>query len=190
MQIVTAPDNILAQPAQPVVTVSAKGGSASGWDKKILKIINDMKKTLLGTENPKGVGLAAPQIGEPYRIFITKPWPKSEVETFINPEITWKSEEITNGVPERDNKLEGCLSVPGIWGVVKRHRAVKLKFQTLDGKWHEQKFTGFMAIIIQHEIDHLYGRLFSSRVIEQKGNFYQIKKDKEGKEVLEEMKLA
>ncbi len=179
MSILTVPNSVLTQPAQPVGKL----------DQKIIKIIREMKETLLAAENPKGVGLAAPQIGEPYRIFLTKPWPKSEIRVFINPEITWKSEEMTNGVPERDNKLEGCLSIPKIWGNVKRHQAVKLRYLTSDGKSHTQKFQGFLATIIQHEVDHLDGRLFSSRVIEQKGKFYEGRKDKEGKEVLEEVEI-
>jgi len=148
-----------------------------------------MKKTLLATENPKGVGLAAPQIGESLKIFITKPFPKSEIQVFLNPEIIWKSEKLTEGVPERENKLEGCLSVPGIWGLVRRHQSIKLKYLSPDGKIRVQKFSGFLATIIQHEMDHLEGRLFSARVLEQHGKFYKIEKNAEGKEFLQELKL-
>lgn len=179
MTILTVPNSILTQPAQPVGRV----------EQKILKIIEEMKKTLLAAENPKGVGLAAPQIGRPWRIFLAKPFEKSEISVFINPEIVEKSDGLTNGVPERNNKLEGCLSVPGIWGMVKRHQSVKLHYQTPNGKLHTKKFQGFLATIIQHEVDHLDGRLFSSRVLEQKGKFYQGRKDKEGKEVLEEIEI-
>lgn len=179
MEIIITPSPVLIQPSRPVGKI----------DKKILGIIEEMKKALLGAKNPKGVGLAAPQIGKPWRIFITKPWPKSEIKVFINPEIIWQSEEKTNGVPERENKLEGCLSIPGIWGHIKRHQTIKLRYKSLDNKTHTQKFSGFLATIIQHEMDHLDGRLFPSRVLEQKGKFYKIRKDNEGKEVLEEMEL-
>ncbi len=180
MTILTVPNSVLTQPAMPVDKI----------DQKILKIIEEMKKTLLGAKKPKGVGLAAPQIGQPWRIFLAKPFEKSEISVFINPEIVEKSDELTNGVPERDNKLEGCLSIPGIWGMVKRHQSVKLRYQTPDAKLHTKKFQGFMATIIQHEVDHLDGRLFSGRVLEQKGKFYQGRKNKEGKEVLEEVELT
>ncbi|MFH0864301.1 MAG: peptide deformylase [Candidatus Gottesmanbacteria bacterium] len=180
MNIVTTPNSVLIQPSQPVGKI----------DKKILDSIEEMKKTLLSADKPKGVGLAAPQIGKPLRIFITKPFPKSEITIFINPEIIWQAKEMTNGVPERDNKLEGCLSIPKIWGIVKRSISLKLKYQTPDTKIHTKVFSGFMATIIQHEMDHLDGRLFSSRVLEQKGKFYKTTKDEDGKEILEEYKLT
>ena len=187
MEIVKIPHPVLFQKAKPVEKI----------DKKILELIKEMKKTLLAAENPKGVGLAAPQVGKPLRIFLTKPWPKSEISVFINPELKDQSEELTSGVPERDNKqsfssnkLEGCLSIPKIWGVVKRHERVTLKYQTPDGKTHVKTFSGFMATIIQHEMDHLDGHLFSSRTVEQKGQFYQIQKKEEGKEELVEIELT
>lgn len=179
-KILTAPQLILSQKAQPVEKT----------DKKTLKIIKEMKTTLVKQANPKGVGLAAPQIGYPLRIFITKPYPKSHVRIFINPEITWKSEGLTNGVPERENPLEGCLSLPGVWGTVRRYSSVKLRYQTPDGKTHEEKFDGFLATIIQHEMNHLEGHLFSQRVLEQKGKLYKTGKDKNGKEVLEEIEIS
>lgn len=179
MQILTTPNPILTHPAQPVEKIN----------QKILEFIEEMKKTLLATGNPKGVGLAAPQLGKPWQIFLTKPWPRSEVQVFINPEIIWRSEELTNGVPQRKNKLEGCLSIPGIWGMVKRYQIIKLSYKTPDNKQHIKKFSGFLATIIQHEMDHLNGRLFPSRVLEQKGKFYKIERVSGGKEILQELKL-
>lgn len=179
-KILHAPQKVLAQKAHLVEKI----------DKKILEIISEMKEALNLQDNPRGVGLAAPQIGYPLRIFLTKPFPKSPFGVFINPEITWRSKDLTNGVPERENPLEGCLSLPGIWGRVKRHASLKLHYQTPDGQTHEELFAGFMAIIIQHEMDHLEGHLFPQRVLEQKGKLYQITgKDKEGKEIFEEVKF-
>lgn len=177
MKILTTPNPILTQPASLVEKI----------DKKVLAFIEEMKQTLLAAENPKGVGLAAPQVGQNLRIFLTKPFLKSEISVFINPEIIWKSAELSQGVSERNNKLEGCLSIPSVWGLVKRHKSLRLKYQSIDGKWRKQQFTGFMATIIQHEMDHLDGQLFSSRVLEQKGKFYKITKNDEGKEVLAEI---
>ncbi len=179
MRILTTPDPVLTHPAKKVPKI----------DKKILGLIEEMKQTLEATENPKGVGLAAPQIGKSLRIFITKPVPSSEIQVFINPEIILRSEELTDSIPENEGKLEGGLSIPGVWGSVKRHLYIKLRFKTPDGQVHNQKFSGFMAIIIQHEMDHLEGKLFSNRVLEQKSKFFKIKKSEEGKDVLEEVGL-
>ncbi len=84
--IVSIPNSILTTPTKPVKKI----------DKQILDIITKLKKTLLNAKNPKGVGLAAPQIGAPFRIFITKPTPASKINVFINPEIIWKSSQLEN----------------------------------------------------------------------------------------------
>lgn len=180
VKVLKAPEPVLAQKAQPVKKI----------DKRVREIIRQMKEALKAQNNPKGVGLAASQIGYSLKIFITKPWPKSTIKVFINPEITWRSKELINGVPERENPLEGCLSLPGIWGTVRRHAAIKLRYQTPDGKIHEEHFEGFLATIIQHEADHLEGHLFTQRVLEQKGKLYRPVKNKEGKEKLEEVELT
>lgn len=187
-EIAKAPQPILSQKAQTVEKISTK----------ILKIIEEMKATLLKQANPKGVGLAAPQIGYPLRIFITKPTPKSPFSVFINPEIIEESKEFFAEMPKRPNPppesggqpLEGCLSLPGIWGRVARHKSLKLHYQTPEGKIHEGKFAGFLAVIIQHEMDHLEGRLFTQRVLEQKGKLYRITgKDKKGKNIWKEIEI-
>ena len=178
--IVHVPDKVLTTPAKPVTS----------FDGRRTKLVGQMKTTLLSTRNPKGVGLAAVQIGEPWRVFITKPWDKSEIRVFVNPEIVSRSKKETDGVPERDNRFEGCLSIPKIWGVVHRARMVKLRFQDETGKTHEESFTGFLATIIQHETDHTNGILYTQRVLEQKEKLYQSTKDKDDKEVLEEIPLT
>ncbi len=177
--IVTVPKGVLSTPAKPVTV----------FDHKLKQIIAAMKATLIATKNPKGVGLAAPQIGEPLRLFLTRPTEKSAVRAFINPEIVRATGE-TDGVPERENKLEGCLSIPAIWGRVKRAQTLTLRFQDETGKKHEQEFSGFMATIIQHETDHVNGILFTRRVLEQKGKLYQTTTNDEGKEVLEEISFT
>lgn len=177
--IIHVPSNVLTTPAQPI--------TAFGTSTK--KLVATMKATLLATHNPKGVGLAAPQIGEPRRLFVTKPRKNSVIRVFINPQITSRSPELTDGVPERDNKLEGCLSIPGIWGRVRRAQKITLRYWNESGTSHEEEFTGFLATIIQHETDHLNGILYTQRVLEQKGKLYQTAKDREGKEILEEVSL-
>lgn len=180
MKIVHVPHPILTTPTKPVTS----------FDKRLSKLIAEMKATLLATTKPKGVGLAAPQIGEPWRLFITRPTPKDDIRVFINPEIIQRASELTDGIPERENKLEGCLSIPNIWGRVKRATALTLRFQDEQRKTHQETFTGFLATIIQHETDHLNGVLFTQRVLEQKGKLYQVAKISDGKEILEEVPLA
>lgn len=178
--IVKVPDPILTTPSKRITSIN----------KKVLEFIEGMKQTLVGAKNPKGVGLAAVQVGRNVRIFITRPYPKSPLSVFINPEILTTSAEKTDGVPERGNKFEGCLSIPNVWGIVHRHQSVRLSYQTPDGKKHTRTFTGFPATIAQHEMDHINGILFTQRVLEQKNKLYKITgKDKEGKDIFDEIEL-
>lgn len=178
--IVHVPGHVLTIPAQTVTI----------FDKRLTKLVAVLKTTLLATKSPKGVGLAAPQIGESWRVFITRPKEESTIRIFINPEIVTRSDEVTDGVPEHENKLEGCLSIPKIWGKVKRAKTLTIRYQDEKGITHVEEFSGFLATIIQHETDHTNGILFTRRVLEQKGKLYQTAKDKEGKEILEEITLV
>lgn len=188
LKIVQTPHPVLASPAKPVAKI----------DKKVRKIIAEMKTTLLGADKPKGVGLAAPQVGIPLQIFIAKPDEKSEVLVFINPQIMWRSKE-KSGItrPEGANKkennkgksLEGCLSVRNVWGYLERSSKVRMKYLDIDGQKQEKEFTGFMATIIQHECDHLQGVVFTQRVLEQREKLYRIEKDGRGEESLIELEL-
>lgn len=84
---------------------------------------------------------------------------------------------------EQDNQvLEGCLSIDNVWGFPQRASKIKIRYQDVSGKKHTQTFTGFPAAIIQHEIDHLNGVLFTHRALQQGKNLYQIEKDEETKE--------
>jgi peptide deformylase len=170
----------------PVLTTPAK--IVTRFDKKLHKLISDMTQTLNTARNPRGVGLAAPQIGEPWRVFLIKPTEKSPVRTFINPEIC-ASDPISDTDTKEDKKLEGCLSIPLIWGKVKRSNKLTLAYQDIHGNPQKENFEGFPAVIIQHETDHLNGVLFTHRVAEQHGVFYESVKEKNGKEVLEEITL-
>lgn len=178
--IVSVPDEVLTTHAKTVTQ----------FDKKLERLVAKMKATLRETNNPKGVGLAAPQIGEPWRVFVTRPREDSPIRVFINPEVIRRSDEQTDGVPERKNKFEGCLSIPKIWGMVKRAKTLTLRYQDEQGQIHQEEFSGFLATIIQHETDHTNGILFTLRVLEQKGALYQTKNDINGKEILEEISLA
>ncbi len=178
--IIHAPNAVLTTPAKLVVS----------FDARLQKLVAGMKQTIRAASQPKGVGLAAPQIKEPWRIFITHPKENDRIRVFINPEIIKRSPEETDGVPERDNKLEGCLSIPKVWGRVKRAVSVTVRFQNEKGSVKEERFTGFLATIIQHETDHINGILFTQRVLEQNGKLYQTARDAKGKEILEEISLS
>lgn len=156
-----------------------------------------MKHDLVYKKNPKGVGLAAPQIGIPLQIFITKPTETSPIEVFINPEIIYKSpdtapiERPATGKPSirRERKLEGCLSIPNVWGYLKRHKKVKLRYLDENEKWQEREFSGFEATIIQHETDHINGILFTQRVLEQKQKLFTIEENDKGEEKLVKIEI-
>lgn len=170
---------------QPVLSTPAK--KVTVFDKKLQKIVRDMKETLLAARNPKGVGLAAPQVDIGLQIFITQESAKAPIRVFVNPEIIHKDPCIKT---EKTNEhLEGCLSIPNIWGEVHRAPRLTIKYQDETGVHHEETINGFLATIIQHECDHLQGVLFTQRVLEQKNKFYQNAKDEHGKEILEEISI-
>jgi len=121
--------------------------------KKTLKLLKDMEESMIATN---GVGIAAPQVGVNTCIaHITIN--KNQVFPIINPEIIKKSK-------DTDTDTEGCLSLPGHWGPVARAKEVTLKFTDLAGKDRVMKFKGFEARIVQHEVDHLNGKLFVDHV--------------------------
>ncbi|MFA5770074.1 MAG: peptide deformylase [Patescibacteria group bacterium] len=174
LKILTVPNPVLSSPTKPVIEI----------DNLIKKIVSNMEKVLTSQNDPPGVGLAANQVGLDLSIFIIRPTEKSKTKIFINPKIVKSSQTLIER--ERNNpskkrkkkiKLEGCLSIPRIWGPVKRSDRVFLKYQDLTGKKYLKWFTGFEAIIIQHEMDHLNGVVFTQRSIEQKGQIYREEKD-------------
>lgn len=177
--IVTVPNTVLTTPTAKVDTI----------DRAIKKLIADMSETLINTTNPKGVGLAAPQIGASLQIFLLRPEETDPIDVFINPEIVWKSEKMVKGIPKSEHHIEGCLSIPNVWGTVARHLSIKVSYMTESGLQKTETFSDFPSIIIQHEIDHLSGILFTRRVIEQKGTLYKPGVDDEGKEILEPIEL-
>lgn len=197
MKIITAPNKILSQKAKPVLKIN----------KKIFSIIEQMKIILEKQKDPLGVGLAAPQVGIPLQIFIIKPTKKVEIKAFINPKIinsqttslpvrqtglpaqagnflnqkTSPAEKKTINTPLQNTKLEGCLSLPAIWGPVRRANKVLLEYQTIKGEKKTSWFSDFSAVIIQHEMDHLNGVLFTQHVLTQGEMLYQEQEDGEFK---------
>lgn len=166
--IVFSPNAVLQSTANPV----------EHFDKKLAILIADMKATLIVQKNPEGVGLAAPQIGVPLQIFIIQPSPNKPISVFINPEVKEKegdviSEVIKSKAKKKGLQLEGCLSVPKIWAPVGRFSRVFVTYYDIQGKKHERWFRGFTATVIQHEMDHINGVLFTQRAIEQNQTLYQ-----------------
>ena len=177
--IVHTPNPVLITPTKEVGSI----------DKKVKEIVSEMKYTLIKTDNPKGVGLAATQIGISLRIFIIRPEETDQITVYINPRFISKGKTMLNGIPGEGNRLEGCLSIPNIWGIIKRHKSITLKYLDETGQKREEKFQDFPAIIVQHEMDHLDGILFPRRVIEQKGTLYKPGKGEKGEDVLEPMDI-
>lgn len=119
-------------------------------DKKILKLIKGMEESMKAC---KGVGLAAPQVGSDVRI-ITVLIDNKNVVPMINPEITHHCDDMVYGE-------EGCLSLPGKWGQVKRYKEITVNFTDVKGEKRILKLDDFNARVVQHEIDHLNGILFT-----------------------------
>lgn len=185
LTILTAPNDLLSLQAKSVKKV----------DKSIRSLIEAMKQTLIATHDPEGVGLAAVQVGKPLRLFVTLPKPHAPITTYINPDIKILQENASQSGKERKKKrdssvtLEGCLSLPNIWGEVKRPYKIRLISLDETGKQKEAVFKGFEATIIQHELDHLNGLLFPKRVLEQKGKLYKSRKNDKGETIFEEIEI-
>ena len=129
----------------------------TAFNKRLHQLLDDMADTL---KDANGVGLAAPQVGVLRRVVlvIETNVPEGEKEyiiELINPEIIERS-----GV---QNGPEGCLSVPGEYGLVERPMHVKVRAQDRNGEWFEVEGTGLTARCFCHELDHLDGVVFTSR---------------------------
>ncbi|MDP8215959.1 MAG: peptide deformylase [Candidatus Kaelpia imicola] len=138
----------------PEVVLKRKTRSVKVIDREVLELIRLMVDVMFETQ---GVGLSANQIGRDLRIFVASPQLKREdVRIFINPKI----------ISKRGTQVdqEGCLSVPGFSAFIRRYDEVTVEALNIEGKKFEMKADGFMARIIQHEIDHLNGKIFIQRL--------------------------
>jgi peptide deformylase len=153
LPIIQLGDPILRQKATLVENVS---------DERIQKLIDDLTATVA---QANGVGIAAPQVAESCRLFIvaSRPNPRypnapsMEPTAMINPKIIAHSTEIVKG-------WEGCLSIPGIRGLVPRSQAIEVEYTDRNGKLQKQEFSDFVARIFQHEYDHLDGIVFLDKL--------------------------
>ncbi len=141
LPILRYPDPRLHKVAKPVQIV----------DDRIRQLVQDMAETMY---DAPGVGLAATQVDVHERVIVIDVSEEgNELRVLINPEITWRSE---------DQKVyeEGCLSVPGIYDEVKRAASICCKALDAQGQPYEFEADGLLAVCVQHEIDHLDGKVF------------------------------
>ena len=141
--IITLPDPKLRLVSQKLERV----------DDELRKMMDDMADTMY--EAP-GIGLAAIQLAEPVRLIVVDPAKPDDPKTplhLVNPEVLWRSD-------ERTVYEEGCLSIPEYYEDVERPAKVRVKYVDREGKEQEMLAEGLLAVVLQHEIDHLDGVLF------------------------------
>ena len=151
----------IAQLGQPVLRRVAKQ-VVDPLHPNVQHLIDDLLATVAEVD---GVGIAAPQVFEPLSLFIvaSRPNPRypqaPEIAPFavINPEILWRSD-----VTEKD--WEGCLSIPGLRGLVSRQQRIGVRYLSRAGESKEDEFGSFLARIFQHEFDHLQGVVYVDRM--------------------------
>ena len=142
----------VAEPAD-VRVLKQVSTPVEGVDDGLRGLMDDMLETMYAAP---GIGLAAVQVGEPKRVIVmdlAREDEEPQPRYFVNPEITWRSEELFT-------YEEGCLSVPEIYDAVERPARCKLKYLNYKGEPVEEEAEGLYAVCIQHEFDHLEGVLF------------------------------
>ncbi|ABS22755.1 peptide deformylase [Bacillus cytotoxicus] len=143
LEIVKHPNEVLETPCERVIN----------FDKKLVILLKDMYETMVAAD---GVGLAAPQVGVSLQVAVIDIGDDTGKIELINPVILEKRGEQVGP--------EGCLSFPGLYGEVERAEYIKVRAQNRRGKIFLLEANGFLARAIQHEIDHLHGVLFTSKV--------------------------
>jgi peptide deformylase len=147
LPIITAPDPRLKIKARPVPAV----------DDKVRRLMDDMLDTMYGAI---GIGLAAPQVGQSSRVIVldvARDGEKPQPLQLANPEILWRSPELTTG-------NEGCLSLPEHYAEVTRPAKIRLRYLDYQNEIREIEASGLLAMCLQHEIDHLDGVLFVDHI--------------------------
>lgn len=147
---------ILCSPASPVENFT---------DKKLQELIDSLIDTATAAN---GVGIAAPQVSQSYRIFIVASRPNlryphaptMKPKAMINPKIIDRAQDTVKD-------WEGCLSVPGLRGRIPRYRTIKVEYFNREGQLQQEILTDFVARIFQHELDHLNGLVFLDRLESQ-----------------------
>lgn len=165
LNILHFPDPRLHKVAKPVAVV----------DDRIKTLVRDMTQTMY---DAPGIGLAATQVDVHERVVVIDlSEEQNQLMVLINPEIVWASEEI-------QTYEEGCLSVPGIYDEVKRAAQVRVKALDENGQSREIEADGLLAVCIQHEMDHLNGKVFVERLSSLKQSRIRTKIQKQRREQL------
>jgi peptide deformylase len=160
--------NILEFPDPRLRTIAKK---VEIFDEPLKKLIKDMTETMYLAP---GIGLAATQVNVHKRLLVLDiSEDQSQPRVYINPEIPTATGE--------QNCEEGCLSVPGIYAKVKRAENILVKAQDADGNFFEEQLDGLHAVCVQHELDHLEGRLFVDYLSPLKRNMVRKKLEKQRK---------
>jgi len=157
LHICTYPEEILRQRAEPITEI----------DEEVVKLVDHMTETMYSAP---GIGLAATQVGVAKQVLvvdIAPRRPESELIVLINPEIVAAEGEVIFE--------EGCLSVPDYQAEVKRHEKIAVRGLNLKGEEVEIEAEGLLAVVLQHEIDHLNGMLFIDRLSKLKRDLYKRK---------------
>jgi len=165
LPILHYPDPRLHKKAKPVAVV----------DDRVRKLVRDMADTMY---DAPGVGLAATQVDVHERVVVIDVSEEgNELRVLINPEITWKSD-------ERQTYEEGCLSVPGIYDEVERAARIRYRALDADGNAYEAEADGLLAVCVQHELDHLDGKVFVEYLSNLKQNRIKTKLKKAEREAM------
>jgi peptide deformylase len=160
--------NILEFPDPRLTTVA---NEVQNFDSELKKLIEDMTETMYSAN---GIGLAATQVNVHKRLLVLDvSEDQDQPRVYINPQLVSKSGEQIHE--------EGCLSVPGIYASVKRAEKVIVKAQDSEGKTFEEQLEGLHAVCLQHEMDHLIGRLFVDYMSPLKRNMVKKKLEKQRK---------
>jgi peptide deformylase len=164
LNILRYPDPRLHKVAKPVTV----------FDERLKKLTADMAETMY---DAPGIGLAATQIDVHEQVIVIDiSDTRDQLLTLINPEIVWAS-------PEKRVYDEGCLSVPGIYDGVERHAKVKVRAKDTEGRTFELEADDLLAICVQHEMDHLKGKVFVEYLSPLKRNRIKAKLQKEEREM-------
>lgn len=165
--ILSVPDSHLRQSSEAITNIT----------REIQEEVEDLIDALKGAHNPEGVGLSFPQIGINKRGFAT--YLEKKIRIYLNPQILDMSEETTlGGTPERPT-LEGCLSIPHLYGPVPRAKKIKISAIDEHGIEVSKTFTSFPARVFLHELDHLDGVLFTDYTLKHNLPLYFLDQDQD-----------
>jgi peptide deformylase len=160
-------------------TLRARSETVQIYSKKTRGLIDDLKMTLLTHDD--GIGLAAPQIGVHLRVVIVRLGARQDADDQAGLPIALINPQIVESGDERKD-FDGCLSFPGLYGYTIRPHYLRVEGIAEDGKAFERIFSGFDAVLVHHELDHLDGVLFIDR-IQSLDDLYGLSTDIHGKSV-------